>query len=142
MEEEERKTDEDENMISLEEKTETEKEEKNKDMTKREAEGDYRAWFTNPDWSSRLPCYLPATMEPAMSHMAGFMAAGKVWLAHIRPPICTLMYALCNRLLLDTFRDRLVEGPSREEEKQMFLYIMNRPGIAGAVLQSTPSFIN
>ena len=21
-------------------------------MTKREAEGDYRAWFTNPDWSS------------------------------------------------------------------------------------------
>ena len=60
-EEEERKTDEDENIISLEEKTETEKEEKekNKDMAKREAEGDYRAWFTSPDWSSRLPCYLP-----------------------------------------------------------------------------------
>ena len=50
---EERKIDADENMISLKEKTETEKEkEENKDMTKREAEGDYRAWFTNPDWSS------------------------------------------------------------------------------------------
>ena len=30
-----------------------------------------------------LPCYLPAAMKPAMSHMAGFMAAGKVWLAHM-----------------------------------------------------------
>ena len=29
-----------------------EMEEENKDMTKREDEGDYRAWFTNPDWSS------------------------------------------------------------------------------------------